>query len=45
MLAGTAFCGKGHSLVTSQFLMSLQITHTLMPTARILLAHNAVKAI
>ena len=43
--AGTAVSGNGHSLVTHQLLMSLQITHTLMLTAHILLAHIAVKAI
>ena len=43
--AGTASRSTGHTLVSCRLLMSLQITHTLMPTANIFLAHIAIEAV
>ena len=43
--AGTALRSTGHTLVSCRLLMSLQITHTLMRTANIFLAHIAIEAV
>ena len=43
--AGTASRTMGHTLVSCRLLMSLQISHTLMPTANIFLAHIAIEAV
>ena len=43
--AGTALRSTCHTLVSCRLLMLLQITHTLMPSANIFLAHIAIEAV
>ena len=43
--AGTASRSTGHTLVSCRLLMSLKITHTLMPTANIFLTHIAIEVV